>query len=85
MKTRTDRVKCSWRQTLWFLRILPFFIALIVGLNALDDLTKGKPFNWMNASYGLGFLALTGLLGVWNWLIYRLALRYVEHRDRQKP
>ncbi|GAC1578351.1 MAG: hypothetical protein NVS3B27_22660 [Novosphingobium sp.] len=58
---------------------------MIVGINAWDDHAKGKPFNWANLMYGVGFVAFTGILAVWMWLIYKFVLRYAEHRDRQQP
>ena len=82
MTKRVEQVERSWRRTVWFLRLFPFWIALIVGFNIWDDRQKGHPVNWMNLWIGAGFLALTGFLAIWMWLIYRFVRRYSEHKDR---
>jgi hypothetical protein len=78
---RSDHVRRSWRRTVWFLRLFPFWIALIVGLNIWDAHAKGRPFNWTNIWYGIEFLVFTTFLGLWMWLIYKFVLRYANHRD----
>ena len=64
------------------MRLFPFWIALIAGINIYDDASKSRPFNWTNLWAAFGMLVFAGFLYLIMRLIFKLVLRYTEHDDR---
>ncbi|ABF53122.1 hypothetical protein [Sphingopyxis alaskensis] len=82
MKT-SDFVEKQWRASIWFLKIFPFFILLIVVINIWHDADQGKPFDWMHIVYGIGFLFFTCVLYVFMRLIFKFVRAKVQHDERR--
>jgi hypothetical protein len=84
VSSQAEYIRKSWKRSVWFLRIFPFWVALIVGINIWDDYAKGKPFNWTNLTAGLGFLVFAGILTIFMWLIHSFVLRCAEYLDKKQ-
>ena len=68
---------------MWFLRLFPVWIALILAISIWDNHANGRAFDWTLVWAGMGFLAFTGGLYAFARLIYKFVLRYARHRDNQ--
>ena len=80
---KSDFVEKQWRASLRFLKIFPFFILLIIGLNVWHDAKQGEPLDWMHFVYGAGFLLWTGILYIFMRLIFKFVRAKVRHDERQ--
>ncbi len=83
MKTHVDYAKRNWRRTIWFFKIFPFWLALIIALNIWDDHSNRREFNWTLIWAGLAFLVFTGCFYVFARFIHKILLRHAEFKDGQ--
>ena len=81
---KSDYVEKQWRSSVRFLKIFPFFILLIIGINVWHDAEQGKPFDWMYLVYGIGFLLWTGILYAAMWLVFKFVRAKVRHDEQRR-
>ncbi|MCA0209242.1 MAG: hypothetical protein LCH74_09290 [Proteobacteria bacterium] len=81
---KSDFVEKQWRASVRFLKIFPFFILLIIGINIWHDTKAGKAFDWMYLVYGTGFLLWTGFLYIFMRLIFKFVRAKTLHDERRK-
>jgi len=82
MKQR-DFIEKQWRISVRFLKIFPFFILLIAGINILQDARAGKPFDWMHLAYGAGFIAFAGVLYIFMRMIFDFVRAVSDYQERR--
>ena len=81
---KSEYVEKQWRASVRFLKIFPFFILLIIGINIWQDADSGKPFDWMYLVYGAGFLLWTGILYIFMRLIFKFVRAKTLHDERRQ-
>lgn len=81
---KSDYVERQWRASVRFLKIFPFFILLIVGINIWQDAGAGESFDWMHLVYGLGFILWGGILYIFMRLIFKFVRAKVLHDERRQ-
>lgn len=81
---KSDYVEKQWRASIRFLKIFPFLILLIIGINVWKDAEAGKQFDWMLPVYGVGFLIGTAILYVFMRLIFKVVRAKALHDERRK-
>lgn len=81
---KSEYVEKQWRASVRFLKIFPFFILLIVGINIWHDAEAGKPFDWMHLVYGLGFIVWAGILYIFMRLIFKFVRAKVLHDEHRR-
>ena len=81
---KSEYVDKQWRVSARFLKIFPFFIMLIIGINVWHDAQAGKAFDWMYLVYGAGFILWTGFLYLFMRLIFKFVRAKTQHDERRR-
>lgn len=82
MSKKQKFIDRQWRLMVWFFRIFPLWIALILGINIWHDADQGKPFDWSQVLIALGMIAFAGVVLFFSRLIFKAVSRYVTITDR---
>tara|TARA_R110000765_G_scaffold405907_1_gene502688 strand:- start:108 stop:359 length:252 start_codon:yes stop_codon:yes gene_type:complete len=73
-----------WLRTKFIFYLLPFWFALIVGINFWNDMSQGQPIDWGFLGYIGAMLAFGAMIFGLGWLVFRFILAASEHEDRRK-
>ena len=84
MRDRVAHVDKVWRRMKLFFCVWPFWIALILVINAWQDASRGLPLNWGGLLLGIGIGTFGAVVFVSSWLILKFVRSTTAELDRER-
>tara|TARA_R110002124_G_scaffold104357_2_gene254219 strand:- start:270 stop:521 length:252 start_codon:yes stop_codon:yes gene_type:complete len=81
---KPGNIRRMWSRTKLIFYLLPFWFALIVGINFWDGLSREQPIDWDFLGYVGAMLAFGVMIFGLGWMIFRFILAASEHDGRRK-